>query len=140
MKLQVSKFYVIVLCTIISLSSFNTIKNSPKLDFGGWTKLGTQAVSEGAYYDVLEIAEEKAGIKLLKLKAQKKSVYLLSVKVVYKDGTSENHKINKRLDKGRSTRSLDLIGHYRIIQKIMFTYKNASANKGGASITVLAKS
>lgn len=139
MKLHLSLFYVIAFAIITSLSSFKTLPNTNTLDYGGWSKLGTQTVSEGAYYDVLDIAEEKAGIKRMKLKIQKKSIHLMSVKIVYKDGTSETHTIRKRLDKGDSTRALDLIGHYRIIQKIMFTY-NGNSNKGGAQLVVLAKS
>lgn len=132
--------YVLLIFVLISSTSFlnsSSIKYTAH-DLGGWTKLGKHTVGEGVSYDELVFEEEKSNVKRLKLKVLKSSVYLLSIKVLYKDGTSENHRISRRLEKGDSTRAFDLIGHHRSIQKIMFIYRG-DTNKGGAQLAILGK-
>ena len=139
MKKDVKVLYLLLSVILVSSTSFiGTPKATHTAVYlGGWVKLGKQVVSEGAYYDTLDIAEEKKNVKRLKLKVQKTSVYILSIKVVYVDGTSENHIVSRRLEKGDSTRAFDLIGHHRAIKKILFTYR--SGTRGGAELVVLGK-
>ncbi len=140
MKNNVLFFNVFLIALVISLSSFlnnDTVINSAS-EFGGWSKLGKQKVSEGVTFDELVLTEEKTNVKRLKVKVLKASVFIINVKVLYKDGTSENHTVSRRLKKGDVTRSFDLIGHHRIVQKIVFVYRGNS-NKGGAELVVMAK-
>ena len=132
--------YPLLLVLLITSTSFLNSRaiNHDKYIFGGWTKLGKHTVGEGVTYEELTFEEEKKDIKRLKLKVLKTSVYLMSVKVYYDDGTSENHRISKRLEKGESSRAFDLIGHYRTMQKIMFIYRG-DTNKGGAQLIILGK-
>ena len=129
-------FLLLVVCT--SSFSFKTNSAVENYDLGGWAKLGKQTVGQGVSHDELILTEEKTSIKRLKLKVQKTSVYIMSITVRYDDGTSEDHRISRRLEKGDSSRPLDLIGHYRTIQKIIFVYRGNS-NKGGAELVVLGK-
>ena len=128
-------FSIVVVTTSFN---YNSTYINTSYSFGGWSKLGKQVVSEGVHFDELIFSEEKKNIKKLKVKASKNSVYLSSIKILYKDGTSESHIISRRLEKGDSSRTFDLIGHYRIIQKIMFIYRGDSG-RGGAQLIVLGK-
>ena len=133
-------FYLVVTLLPVCLLSFSVGSNSHKSSgvMGGWVKLGSQTVGEGAY-DLLTITEEQENVKQLKLKVVKHTVYLLDVKIIYADGTSERHSIDHRLDRGDSSNSFDLIGHYRCIKQLMFTYKNGAVSNAGAELLVLGK-
>jgi|GEM_PF-5531086 len=110
-------------------------------DRGGWVKIGSQPVSDGVYYDEIEISEEKKNVKRLKIKALKNAIFISSVKVIYKGNTSESHNINGRLEKGKSSDAFNLIGHYRTIEKILVTYGQTTSSNGKsvAELVVMAK-
>ena len=139
MKNDANFLYPLLLLVVVTTTSFlsNSTFERDLYALGGWTKLGKHTVSEGVSYDEFIVEEEKSNVKRLKLKVLKSSVYLGSVKILYKDGTSENHIISRRLEKGETTRAFDLIGHHRDIQKIQFIYRKIS--RGGAQLIVLAK-
>ncbi len=126
---------IILVVLATSFGSKNTVETSL---IGGWTKLGKHTVGEGVSYEELVFDEEKKDVKRLKLKVAKSSVYLLSIKVVYDDQTSETHRVNRRLEKGDSTRDFHLIGHHRVIQKVMFVYRG-DTSRGGAQLVVMGK-
>lgn len=140
MRKDAKFIYPLLLLILITSTSFinNTITVDDHYTIGGWTKLGKHTVGEGVTYEELVFDEEKKDVKRLKLKVLKTSVYLMSIKVHYDDGTSETHRISRRLEKGEATRAFDLIGHHRVIQKIMFIYRG-DTNKGGAQLIVLGK-
>jgi len=128
----------------ICFSSLSPIETSIDADLRGWVKLGKQPVSEGVEYDEFILTEEKKDVKRLKIKVLKTSVYITSIKVIYDGGTSENHSIKRHLDKGESSRVFNLIGHYRVIKKILIVYgyagkSYASGKKGGAELVMMAK-
>ncbi|NNC70266.1 MAG: hypothetical protein HKN90_05510 [Flavobacteriaceae bacterium] len=130
---------LLILIVITSTSFLNTTEIVDGLTIpGGWTKLGKHTVGEGVTYEEFVFDEEKKNVKRLKLKVLKSSVYLMSIKIIYDDKTSENHRVSRRLEKGETTRAFDLIGHHRVIQKIMFIYRG-DTNKGGAQLVVLGK-
>ncbi len=140
MRTNAKLLYAILFVITLSSTSFY---NSDMLKrdlyaYGGWTKLGKHTVAEGVSFDELVLEEEKKDVKRLKLKVVKSSVYLTSIKIKYTDGTSETHRISRRLEKGDSTRVFDLIGHHRTLQKVFFIYRGGS-NRGGAELVLLAK-
>lgn len=59
--------------------------------------------------------------------------------MVYANGSSENHPVQRRFTKGASSKVLDLKGGKRIIKKINFNYKTVTPRRGKAKITVFAK-
>ena len=133
-------FYLVLLLIPVFLFSFSgNVHSALKSGLpGGWVKIGTQTVSEGTY-DVLAVTEEQQNIKQLKVKVVKHTVYLLDVNVIYADGTSEKHSIDNRLDRGNTSNSFNLNGHYRCIKQLMFTYKNCAVSNAGAELVVLGK-
>ncbi|MCK0131411.1 hypothetical protein MWU59_07830 [Flavobacteriaceae bacterium F08102] len=116
-------------------------KNQSTSDLRGWVKIGEQTVSDGRSYDEIEILEENKNVKRLKIKVLKKAIYIASVKVIYEGNTSEAHNINRVLDKGKSSEAFNLIGHYRVIEKVFVTYGQPmrTNNKHATELVVLAK-
>ncbi len=119
--------------TIYADISANTLKeqNPPR-----WVKLGERRVSKIADHDVIMVTAMKGTFRKLRLKITRSPIHVTNIKVVYANGTSENHVINKRINKGRFSRVLDLKGNKRIIKKIVFNYRTKLLARGKAKITV----
>lgn len=140
-KLRILVFYLLLLFVFVNAVPYDQSEKPTDIatDLSGWSELGTLTVSDGAAYDILEIDTDKEDVKRMKLKALKSAVHLMSLKIIYTDGTSELHSINNRIDKGHSSCPFDLIGHYRIIRTMIFTYLDSSSNSGGAQLVILAR-
>lgn len=138
MRKDAKFLYPLLIILVVFATSFGSKHSDKTFTYGGWTKLGKHTVSEGVGYEELVFDEEKKDVKRLKVKVSKSSVYLLSIKVIYDDSTSETHRVNRRLEKGDTTRDFHLIGHHRIIQKVMFVYRG-DTSRGGAQLVVLGK-
>ncbi len=138
MRKDAKFIYPLLIILVLFATSFESKPSTEAIYLGGWTKLGKHTVGEGVSYEELIFDEEKKDVKRLKVKVAKSSVYLLSIKVVYDDATSETHRVNRRLEKGDTTRDFHLIGHHRIIQKVMFVYRG-DTSRGGAQLVVMGK-
>jgi len=138
MRKDAKFLYPLLIIFVVLATSFGSKPSKEATHLGGWTKLGKHTVGEGVSYEELIFEEEKKDVKRLKVKVAKSSVYLLSIKVVYDDTTSETHRVNRRLEKGDTTRDFHLIGHHRIIQKVMFVYRG-DTSRGGAQLVVMGK-
>ncbi|MDB4539799.1 DUF2541 family protein [Saprospiraceae bacterium] len=111
----------------------------PIQSLGDWTVLGERTVNMQADHDEILVTAREGKFQKLKFKLLKAPIFIHNIKVVYANGTSENHVINKKFKKGDTSRVLDLEGNKRIIRKIIFNYKTIKTNKGRAHIVVLGK-
>jgi len=137
---KTSLSFLAILLILVS-SSFLSKKTSSDTyaDFGGWVKLGTQAVSPGVDHDVLNFTEAAETYNRLKFKVSKAPVYIRNIHIIYGDGTSESHSITRHFKKGEASRILPLVGYGRIIKKVIFNYRRPYSNKKLAELAVLAK-
>ena len=127
---------LLMLGSLISCSATNGNKsNNPTK----WVVLGKRTVSKIADHDEIRVTASKGTFRKIKLKVTQSPIFVTNVRIVYANGTSENHVINKRVNKGRSSRVLDLKGKKRIIKKIVFNYRTKLLANGKARITVLGK-
>ncbi len=125
------------LLMITSLTAFKqstTTANPPK-----WVKLGSRMVSKLTDHDEIHVTAARGTFRKLKLKVTQSPIYVTNVRVFYANGSSENHPINQRIEKGRTSRVLDLNGKSRIIKKIVFNYRTKLLAHGKAKVTVLAR-
>ena len=143
MKFKITKTAKIILTVVFFLSTIlyvdataNTVKeqNPPK-----WIQLGKRTVSKLTDHDEIRVTAIRGTFKKLRLKVTRSPIYVTNVKVVYANGTSENHVINKRINKGHFSRVLDLKGKKRIIKKIIFNYKTKLLARGKAQVIVYGK-
>lgn len=122
------KILTVLLTTFVALSSFSNSK------FSSWTILGSKTVALHGDHDELYVTGAKGTFTKLKFQVTSAPVYVRNVKVVYRNGTSENHKVNQRFNKGQSSRVLDLKGSKRIIHKIVFNYDTINNGNGRAKV------
>ena len=105
---------------------------------GKWVNLGIRKVSKGADHDVLLVTARKGAFRKLKFKVTNSPVHVNNVRIVYANGSSENHLTNKRFGVGDVV-IIDLKGNRRIIKKIIFNYHTTFYAIGKARIHVFGK-
>jgi hypothetical protein len=133
------KITSILLITLlfIGLTSFND--SEVPVSKKNWVTLGSRTATKGADHDEILVTAAKGLFRKLKFKVTRSPVHVTNVKVVYANGSSENHIINKRFNAGEHSRVLDLKGGKRIIRKIVFNYRTKIFAKGRARIIVFGK-
>jgi len=133
----------IVLLTIFFLSTLvtysATAQSNNEINPGKWIVLGKRSVSKITDHDEIIVTALRGTFRKIKLKVTESPIYVINVKVVYANGTSENHIINKRINKGRFSKILDLKGNKRIIKKIVFNYRTKLLSNGKALVTAYGK-
>jgi len=131
---------IIVLFTIVLMSSCsaqNTVTTTKVVS--NWEVLGERTVNMGADHDEITVTARKGTFRKLKFKVTQAPIYVKNVRIVYGNGSSENHKVNETFRKGHFTRVLDLNGKSRVIRKILFNYTTINVGKGRAKIIAFGK-
>lgn len=132
MKNVIAKLSVFILA--LGLLSF-----SPNISVNGWEVLGKRTVNMKADHDVIMVTAKEGRFNKVKFKVTKAPIYVKNVKIVFGNGSSENHVINRAIKKGTLTRAINLKGKNRIIKKIVLNYKTINVGKGRAHIIALGK-
>ena len=136
MKKQITKISLVLLSFFfLSFQSLTTESVLKKQYPRKWVKLGVRKVSKGADHDVLMVTGRKGAFHKLKFKVTNSPVYVRNVRIVYANGTSENHLANKHFGVGDIV-IIDLKGRRRIIKKIIFNYHTNFFALGKARIHV----
>lgn len=125
-----------ILFLAIGLFSFSpsTIENGR-----GWEVLGKRTVNMKADHDEIRVTATEGRFNKVKFKITKAPIYVKNVKIVFGNGSSENHIINRAFKKGTLTRAINLKGRNRIIKKIVLNYKTINVGKGRAHVIALGK-
>ncbi|MBO6518118.1 MAG: DUF2541 family protein [Bacteroidia bacterium] len=97
----------------------------------GWEHLGSKKVNFGLDKDVITITAAEGKFTKLKLKVSGGNLNMHKMVVVYGNGTRDNINVKHNFTKGDVTRTIDLNGNRRVVQKVIFWYdtKNRSRRK-----------
>ncbi|HWP25903.1 MAG TPA: hypothetical protein VNL39_06130 [Xanthobacteraceae bacterium] len=93
---------------------------------GDWSELGCQQVALfGRDRDSIRVGRREGRFRAVRLLAREADVELLSVRVVYDNGSPDEMSIQQVLRAGERTRPLDLRGRERSIDRIDLVYRTA---------------
>lgn len=136
-----NSFTTIVIALTMVLISSCSAQNSVTTTrvINNWEVLGERIVNMGADHDEITVTARKGTFRKLKFKVTQAPIYVKNVRIVYGNGSSENHKVNETFRKGHFTRVLDLNGKNRVIRKILFNYTTINVGKGRAKIIAFGK-
>jgi len=107
-----------------------------KHDHSKWKLLGTQHVGFGIDKDVIRVGADDGAFKSLVLVVRKNDIFLRKMTVVYNNGDRQEMRIEDLLRDGERTRSIDLKGNARVIERIELVYKSRPSFKGQALVEV----
>ncbi len=95
----------------------------------GWRKLGARTVDAGVDHDSINLSQKDA-FTALQVRANNAPIDLYELTVTFQDGTTYAPKVQQNLPPGSSSRSIDLPGRQRAIQKVEFRYRNVNGSAG----------
>ena len=130
------KIAFILALSFITLSSFTIQK---EFGHGHWTLVGSKKVNMHGDHDEMYVTGWQGAFTKLSFKVENAPIYVRNVKVVYSNGTSENHYVNQRYAANERSRALDLNGRHRIIKKIVFNYDTINNGNGKAKVLAFGK-
>jgi hypothetical protein len=102
---------------------------------GKWVELGCQQVSFiGKDRDSIRVGRSEGRFKAIKLAARGNDVEMLDLKVIYANGEPDDIPVRSLIRAGRETRSLDLRGRDRAIDRIDMVYRSRPNFRGQATV------
>lgn len=104
-----------------------------------WVFLGEKTVNKKADRDELMVTAAKGAFRKIKFVCRKAPIQLLSVRIVYGNGTDTKIPVGKRIKPGTESPAFDLPGDQRIIKKVIFNYRTAPRSTDRAVVKVWAK-
>lgn len=95
-------------------------------DRGDWTELGCQQVSLfGKDRDAVRVGRREGRFKAIRLHVRGADVEMLDLKVIYTNGEPDDIRVRNLIRAGDRTRSLDLRGWERSIDRVDMTYRTS---------------
>lgn len=131
--LKLASIFLFVL-GLVSFTNDTTIST-----VNDWTILGQRSVNMKVDHDEIRVIAAKGTFNKVRFKITKAPIYVKNVKIVFGNGSSENHIINKAFRKGTLSQAINLRGRNRVIKKIILNYKTVNVGKGRAHIIALGK-
>ena len=102
---------------------------------GKWVELGCQQVSFiGKDRDSIRVGRSEGRFKAIKLAARGNDVEMLDLKVIYANGEPDDIPVRSLIRAGRETRSIDLRGRDRAIDRIDMVYRSRPNFRGQATV------
>jgi hypothetical protein len=103
---------------------------------GKWERLGCERVGNRADYDEIKVGRREGRFSALRLEAQGNSVQILDLKVIYANGAPDDIPVRAEINQGDRSRSLDLRGRDRVIDRIQIVSKKDRQGPGRGSAQV----
>lgn len=125
----------------ISLVTFlmTVIFGTAQAQMHNWQILGKKTVNMKADHDEIIVTASEGLFTAIRFKVVKAPIFVKNFRIIYGNGSSENYVINKRIPRGKFSRSIDLKGNKRIIKKININYKTVPNVQGRAHIIVFGR-
>ena len=92
---------ILLTFTIIACSAQSSISNSQAVN--DWELLGSRTVSINTDHDEISVSANKGTFRKLKFKVTRASIFVKNVRIIYGNGESENHKVNRAFKKEHFT-------------------------------------
>lgn len=115
--------------TLLVVLSLVAIGCSPVV-VGDWTMLGERVVNDRAERDSITVGADEGRFTALKLRALRRPVHILDVKVHFGDGRVQDVAVRRIIRAGGESRVIDLSGGARVIRRVEFTYEAESRGRG----------
>ncbi len=101
-----------------------------------WELLGSRKVGFVVDRDTIRVGIEKGKYKQIVLVVQKADIHLDNITVVFGNGERQMIRVDDNLREGERTRTLDLAGEARFIDRIEMVYRSRPSFKGQAIVEV----
>ena len=127
-----AKFGTLALLTLL-LFSFTTVNTNT------WTRLGSKKVNFSIDKDVIAVGRQDGKFTKLKFVVKGAPLNMRKATVHFANGTSQNLALNFTFSKNFSSKTIDLNGNKRIIQKITMWYDTKNKARQRATVSVFGK-
>ncbi len=104
-----------------------------------WTRLGSKKVSFGLDKDVIAVGRQDGKFTKLKFVVTGAPVNMRKVTVHYANGTNQVLPMKFTFSRNSKSRTIDLAGNKRIIQKITMWYDTKNRARQRATVSVFGK-
>lgn len=104
-----------------------------------WVVLGSKVVSDALEKDTIAVSSRRGDFKALKLRVTERPVQFRRIEVHFRNGAEQVLKMNRVVQDGKFTPTIDLPGGDRKIEKVVMVYDAQSLRGKSARVTVLAR-
>lgn len=124
----------VILTMFLAACSSSSHSSRPISPRGDWELLGSRQVSFGAERDVIG-ARHQGRFRAIKIEVERGNLEMFDVRVVFRNGESFSPDTRIEFREGSWSRTIDLPGDARIIDRIEFRYRS-EVRRGRAVVKV----
>lgn len=138
--------FFIALVVIVSQLSFTTIESSSTgkkilaiTSPNAWMVLGSRTVNYGTDYDVITNASQDTWFSSIYIKVTDAPIKINYMKVYFDNGDKFDVSIRSIIKQNGNSRTIELPGGQRKINRVEFSYETPGSNHGHATLTLWGK-
>ena len=102
-----------------------------------WVNLGSKEVKDRSEQDTWHVGSGKGEFRRIKLTVQQRAVRFYRLEVKFENGEKQNIELRDIIRGGGETRSIDLVGKDRRIDKVDVWYEAQTVRRGARSQVTL---
>lgn len=103
---------------------------------GDWTRLGCKDVRFLIDRDTLKVGRQEGRFSALRIKVKRSPVEMFNLRVTFGNGTRLDAPVRELIPPGNTSRSIDLPGNNRGIDKIEMIYRSMPSINGTAEVCI----
>jgi len=104
-----------------------------------WERLGSKKVNFGIEKDVIMVGRQDGKFTKLKFVVNGAPVNMRKATVHFANGSTQNLALKVNFSKNSKSRTVDLVGNKRVIQKITMWYDTKNRARNRATVSVFGK-
>ena len=116
------KLPVLLIVALLTMLSTSGVEAAGKHHAGRWRNLGELHVQDRVDRDILRVGIQKGTFDAIRLEVKGRAVQFHDLKIHFKNGEVQDVRLRSVIDRGQSSRVIDLEGGQRAIEKIVFLY------------------
>ncbi|REJ77150.1 MAG: DUF2541 family protein [Acidobacteria bacterium] len=116
-----------------------TLEAQPRHKAGKWTLLGQKSVSDRVETDTVRVTARRGDFKAIKLQVRQRGVEFRDVEIHFANGTTQEVELRRVIPAGDESRVIDVVGHDRVIEKIVLRYDAQSLGGKPAKVRILGR-
>ncbi len=117
---------ILTFCLVALVATAANAQPHPSWDSRGWVLLGEREVNGRVDHDRIEVGRQDGKFNKLTMAVEDNDLELLSLRIVFADGTELDPRTNHYFREGQRTRVIDLPANERVIRYVDLVYRNTN--------------
>jgi hypothetical protein len=120
----------------LAVTACSSTKQPQTSAAGAWELLGRKVVDFRTERDVIPVTAGEGRFSRIQLRVSENGVYVRDLRIHFRNGGVQDVDLRAAIEPGGHSRTIDLPGDDRVIERVVMTYRSASRRRAKATVSV----